>query len=52
MITPCFAVDWSKAPRRDLAGCVGWLVGIAALIAINAGVIYGIVRVVRWAWEG
>lgn len=52
MIRPCFSVDWSKAPKTDLWGCAGWLVGMVALAAINAAVIYGIVKVVRWAWEG
>jgi hypothetical protein len=34
------------------AKAVGLLVGIAFVLALHGAVIYGVVRVVRWAWSG
>ena len=31
-------------------GCAAVLVTIAVQLAVYAGIIYGIVRVVKWAW--
>ena len=44
---------WSRhmGTRSEVGvGCAAVLVTIAVQLAVYAGIIYGIVRVVKWAW--
>ncbi len=43
-------------PQTDSAGgasvgLVAWLVGAAMAIGISLGVLYGLIRFVKWAWS-
>lgn len=50
MIKPRFAVDLDDIPV-DRWGCLGWILGSVLAVVGNAALIYGIVKLVRWAWE-
>lgn len=49
MIRPAFKLNLDGIPG-DFWGCFGWVVGSILVLVINAAVIYGIVKLVRWAW--
>jgi hypothetical protein len=36
--------------RIDWAGVAGWVSGVMVLILINAAVVYGVVKLIRWSW--